>query len=298
MIIDPRRLSSHLMHPEILDGQALARTREPLLAARAEAVLRSRGRSPRLFLVAFAESGGEARHLSGKRRACARVGIELRIGVTGPETETAQACDLVRNGLLNHRPDAVFLQSPFPPAIDEEALTSIVPPDQDIDVLSALAYRGYMGRPSTSPPLTVRATLELLEENDRIIADRKAVVVGPDTPFNRMFAKALRRRGAATSSIDPGSPDRSEYLAEADLVVVSVARPGVISSHELPRGCVAVDAGYFNVGGLGDIDTSSGIDHLAALVPVPGGVGPMTVSVLLEAVIERCVRTEPAASAG
>jgi methylenetetrahydrofolate dehydrogenase (NADP+)/methenyltetrahydrofolate cyclohydrolase len=279
------------MAHRVLDGRALARAREPSLTARAERVARRRGRLPTLFLLAFPGSDGRAAHVDAKIRACQRVGVRLRVALAEVDAGPGRGRQMLETGVREDEPDGVFIQFPFPPDVDRDALTAVVPRELDIDVMSRLAYQDYMNGHAAAPPLTVMATLELLEAHRQPIRTRTAVVVGPRTPFNRMFAEALRRRGATTSLVPPESPERCARLGEASLVVVSAAQPAVVSSGELPAGSTVVDAGYFNPGGRGDIATSAGTDHLAALAPVPGGVGPMTISALVEAVIERAERS-------
>src|SRR5690606_10559694 len=102
-----------------------------------------------------------------------------------------------------------------------------------------------------------------------------------------MFRAALARRGARMGPlVPPTAADLAERARAARLVVVAAARPGLVDSATLAPGTVAIDSGYYNPGGRGDIDTAGGTAHLAALAPVPGGLGPMTVSMLLERTIE------------
>jgi methylenetetrahydrofolate dehydrogenase (NADP+)/methenyltetrahydrofolate cyclohydrolase len=154
----------------------------------------------------------------------------------------------------------------------------------------------------------------LLVAHDLDVEGVDTVVVGPATDFNRMFAEALARRGARVSPPQalpepaPGEADRPpapaawaamrDRLAGAGLVVLSAGVPHAVPARWLAPGAIALDAGYFNPEGRGDLDTGTeagdvegrgvhGLAHLRALAPVPGGLGPMTVSVLVERVIAR-----------
>ena len=101
-------------------------------------------------------------------------------------------------------------------------------------------------------------------------------------------------RGAGPSGVVfPDAEDLAGRLADALLAVVTVGRPGFLPSTALADGAVAIDVGYFNPGGRGDIDTRPGVGHLAALAPVPGGIGPMTISLLIERVIEFAEESVP-----
>jgi methylenetetrahydrofolate dehydrogenase (NADP+)/methenyltetrahydrofolate cyclohydrolase len=132
----------------------------------------------------------------------------------------------------------------------------------------------------------VSAALLLLDDYDVSIDGLSGIVVADDHPFSRMLRAALARRGAHMGSlVDPSATDLDARVRSAELVVVSAASPGLVQSTDIAPGAIAIDVGYFNPGGRGDIDPAGGFDHLAALCPVPGGIGPMTISALLERVV-------------
>lgn len=270
----------------ILDGSTLARSRAPALAVRGHRVAELLGRRPRLALVAFADRHGQARFVARKLRACAAAGVDvlplvLPAGTPSPEAEHALRVLLGREVL-----DAVFLEFPFPGGIDGNALTDLVPAAVDVDIMTAGRITEYFADPDGLPPLTVSAGLELLDGHGVDIRGRAGVVVGPDIPFTRMFSEALARRGARMQPILPAdATDLLVRVSAADVVVVAASVPGLVPSTALASGAVLIDAGYFNPGGRGDVDTAMGVAHLAAFAPVPGGIGPMTVSVLVERVI-------------
>jgi methylenetetrahydrofolate dehydrogenase (NADP+)/methenyltetrahydrofolate cyclohydrolase len=270
----------------ILDGSTLARSRAPALAVRGHRVAELLGRRPRLALVAFADRHGQARFVARKLRACAAAGVDvlplvLPAGTPSPEAEHALRVLLGREVL-----DAVFLEFPFPGGIDGNALTDLVPAAVDVDIMTAGRITEYFADPDGLPPLTVSAGLELLNGHGVDIRGRVGVVVGPDVPFTRMFSEAFNRRGAKMQPILPADDsDVPRGVKHAALVVAAASVPGVLPSTALAPGSICIDVGYFNPGGRGDVDTAGGVAHLAAFSPVPGGIGPMTVSVLVERVI-------------
>ena len=277
--------------PVVPDGRALAREREGPLRARALRVGRSRGRPPRLLLVAFGGPGGGAPFLEGKRRACRACGVEPVLLVLDPGAGTADVCRELLDAMAREDPDGVFVQFPFPRGVDGEAVAALIPPERDVDVMSPAAMARYLAGAGAAPPVTAAAVLALLDHAGVALEGRAGVVVGDPIPYHELFREALARRGAAMEPVvSPDAPEVEEILGRSDLVVVSAARAGWIPTSWFARGAVVVDAGYFNPGGRGDVDTTPGVDHLAVLVPVPGGVGPMTVSALVEAVIQAAER--------
>jgi len=276
----------------ILDGSALARARAGSLAVRADALATRLGRAPRLILLAFANEAGHAPFIERKLRACRAAGVEVVSLILPPGTTDAEAGRLLQAALDRQPVDGVFLEFPFPEGIDEAALCGLVPEVADIDVMTAGQVAAFFAQPDASPPLTVSAGLELLDRAGVDLSGRTGFVVGPDIPFTRMFREAFARRGARMHPVvAPDDPALRSHVKAADVVVVAASRPGVLQSTDFAPGAILLDAGYFNPGGRGDVDLAGGVDHLAALVPVPGGVGPMTVSVLVERVIAAAERS-------
>ncbi|HET7042428.1 MAG TPA: hypothetical protein VFI13_10430, partial [Gemmatimonadales bacterium] len=183
--------------------------------------------------------------------------------------------------------DGVFVQFPFPADIDGDAFAAAIPAKLDVDVMAPRGVDRYMAGETGLPPVTVTAALLLLDAYGVSVTGRRGLVIGEESPFTAMFREALARRGAEMDAVlRPNMTGLARRVGEAGLVVVAAARPGIVRSESLAEGAVAVDVGYFNPGGRGDIDVSGGTNHLAALAPVPGGIGPMTVSALLERVVE------------
>jgi methylenetetrahydrofolate dehydrogenase (NADP+) / methenyltetrahydrofolate cyclohydrolase len=270
-----------------LDGSRLAARRAAGIAAGAAAVLLRRGRAPRLLLLAVADKRGRVPHVAAKLRACAAAGIEVVPLMIDAGTTTPGAQRALTAAIAEWRPDAVFVQLPLPAGINEEAITSAIPADSDVDIMSPERVQRYMATPGELPALTISAALLLLEAHAVSIRGRRGALVAEESAFSLMFREALSRSGAQMEPlVAPASADVAAQVSRAELVVVAAGQPGLLHTGMLTRGAVALDIGYFNEGGRGDIDVAPGIEHLAAIMPVPGGVGPMTVSALLERVVQ------------
>lgn len=270
----------------VLDGAALARRRAPLLAQRAAAVRERRGRPPALVIVAFSDSNDRVPHVRNKVRQCAEAGVEVTPLIFPSAVHTERAVSQLNDVVADGGHDGVFLQFPFSAAIDGDKLAASIPADLDVDIMTPLRTAEYMNGISKLPPLTVSATLMLLDEYEVSTEGRRGIVIADESPFTLMFRAALVLRGADMDAlVPPESPRLAERVRAADLVIAAAAVPGLLQSAVLSPGTVAIDAGYFNPDGRGDIDLSGGIDHLAAVSPVPGGIGPMTISALVERVV-------------
>jgi methylenetetrahydrofolate dehydrogenase (NADP+) / methenyltetrahydrofolate cyclohydrolase len=270
----------------VLDGARLAGRRLPMIAERAAAVRSVRGRAPAFVIVAFSGEDGRAPHVASKQRHCAAAGVDVVPLILGPDVTTGGALDRMSDVLRDGSFDGVFVQFPFPDTIDGDALVSAVPVELDVDIMTPVRMARYMNGTDELPPVTVAAALLLLEEYGVSIDGRQGIVVAGEHPFSLMLRAALVLRGADMAAlVDPADPDLDRRVGTAELVVVSAAEAGLVPSTTIAPGAVAIDVGYFNPGGRGDIDLTGGIDHLAAISPVPGGVGPMTISALLERVV-------------
>jgi methylenetetrahydrofolate dehydrogenase (NADP+) / methenyltetrahydrofolate cyclohydrolase len=269
----------------LLDGRALAARRAPEIARRAAGVAYHRGRAPTLLLLAFADDAGHAAHVDGKLRACAAAGIDAVLLLIAPGTATAGVSGALAQAIDTSRPDAVFVQIPFPDGIDGDVVAAAIPYDADVDIMSPSRIAQYRRTPGEAPPVTITAATLLLAEHGVSVDGRRGLVVAEPSPFADMFAEELARHGADMSLVDPTSRELEEQVRAAGVVVAAVGRPGMLRSDALAPGAIALDIGYFNEGGRGDIDTAPGVEHLRAIMPVPGGVGPMTVSALLERVV-------------
>lgn len=270
----------------ILDGAGLARRRQPMIAERAAAVRTRRGYAPSFILFAFGDEQGHAPHVSRKQRMGVEAGVDVTPLIVPPRTQTGDAIARLRSLMASRPFDGIFLQFPFSDSIDGHALADVVPVELDVDIMTPERTARYMNGTEYLPPVTVSAVLLLLEDYDVSIEGRRGIVIADDHPFSRMLHAALARRGADMRDlIDPAAPDLDMHVRAAELVVVSAATPGLVQATSIAPGAVAIDVGYFNPGGRGDIDLSGGIDHLAAICPVPGGIGPMTISALLERVV-------------
>jgi methylenetetrahydrofolate dehydrogenase (NADP+) / methenyltetrahydrofolate cyclohydrolase len=277
--------------PLLLDGVRLADERLPALARRAAAVLERRGRPASLLLVAAETRPGHAPHVERKRRACARAGIAIRTVLLPAGSTTRDLRAALQQGAEDDAIDGIFLQFPLAAGMDGDAAAAVIPAGKDIDLANPAMFERFVDDAAVAPPLTPGALLELLDHYGIEPGQSHAVIVAEPGPLARAFRVVLDRRGAhGPAPLAPGDPDLDAHLRHADMVVVATARPGTIRSDRIPAGATAIDAGYFNPGGRGDIDTTGGTAHLEAFAPVPGGIGPMTVSVLLEAVISRAER--------
>ncbi len=264
----------------ILDGKAVSERRLELLR---EAIDES-GLSPRLATVLVGDDPASALYVRMKHQACERVHIGS-INVTLPaDATTARVVETVRR--LNADPEinGILVQLPLPAGVDEEAVIEAVSPAKDVDGFHPCNLgRLFSGRPRYTP-CTPAGIMTLLAEYGIDLAGRRAVVVGRSIDVGRPIAALLLNADATVTICHSRTKDLASVTREADIVVAAVGKPRFITAEMIGEGAVVVDVGTNRVEGrlLGDVDFDSVRERAAAITPVPGGVGPMTIATLME----------------
>lgn len=265
----------------ILDGKTLAQASESDLATRVAALKeQSGGRSPSLATILVGADPASATYVRMKQNACKRVGMDSITVELGQETTTEQL--LAKITELNNDPNChgILLQHPVPPQIDERACFDAIALEKDVDGVTCLGFgRMAMGEEAYGSA-TPQGIMRLLEANDVELAGKHAVVVGRSPILGKPMAMMLLNANATVTVCHSRTKDLPAIIAQADIVVGAVGKPEFIQADWIKDGAVVVDAGY-HPGGVGDIELAPLADRVAALTPVPGGVGPMTINTLI-----------------
>ena len=266
--------------PIILDGRGLADRLRPLQRARAERVGVVRGRAPAVHIVGFGDPARPPRFVERKIAACAASGVRATAHIVGFDGTTVDVVDAMR--ATPAQADGLFLEFPYPPAVVEAEVIPALPAELDVDVMTPERVRAFFDGGGT-PPVTVSAALALIDDARIDVTGLRGVTIAERSPFTEMLTEAFARRGASMSLVPPSETRRARG---AQLVIVAAAQAGLVRAADLDAGAIVIDVGYFNAGGKGDVEVAGGIEHLRALAPVPGGIGPATIALLVERVIE------------
>lgn len=265
----------------ILDGKTLAQASESDLATRVAALKeQSGGRSPSLATILVGADPASATYVRMKQNACKRVGMDSITVELGQETTTEEL--LAKITELNNDPNChgILLQHPVPPQIDERACFDAIALEKDVDGVTCLGFgRMAMGEEAYGSA-TPQGIMRLLEANGVELAGKHAVVVGRSPILGKPMAMMLLNANATVTVCHSRTKDLPAIIAQADIVVGAVGKPEFIQADWIKDGAVVVDAGY-HPGGVGDIELAPLAERVAALTPVPGGVGPMTINTLI-----------------
>ncbi|WP_448267243.1 bifunctional methylenetetrahydrofolate dehydrogenase/methenyltetrahydrofolate cyclohydrolase FolD [Nostoc sp. DSM 114159] len=274
---------------KILDGKALAAKIQQELSVAITQLQPKIGRSPGLAVLMVGDNPASAAYVRNKEKACAKVGI-ASFGKHFPAETTLEELEEVI-AALNHdkRVDGILVQLPLPNHLDAVTLLHQIDPDKDADGLHPVnlgrLVRGETGLRSCTPAGVMR----LLQEYEIPLQGKQAVVVGRSILVGKPMALMLLEADATVTIAHSRSHDLKTITQNADILIAAVGRPGLISADMVQPGAVVVDVGMNRVTDangksrlIGDVHFESTADVAGFITPVPGGVGPMTVAILLE----------------
>jgi methylenetetrahydrofolate dehydrogenase (NADP+)/methenyltetrahydrofolate cyclohydrolase len=285
------------MTATILDGKATAAAIRVELADRV-AALRAAGVVPGLATVLVGDDAGSHAYVAGKHRACAEVGITSIERVLPASASQAEVEAVVRD--LNADPACTgyIVQLPLPRGLDELAVLDLMDPSKDADGLHPNNLGRLVLMQPGPLPCTPRGCVELLRRYDVPIAGAEVVVVGRGVTVGRPIGLLLTRRSenATVTTCHTGTKDLAGQVRRADIVIAAAGVPGLITVDMIKPGAAVLDVGITRVVGedgkgryTGDVDP--GVREVAGhLAPMPGGVGPMTIAMLLTNVVESAER--------
>ncbi len=279
---------NELSGPRILDGRSLAATLREELRSEVARFQVHYGTVPRLDVVQVAGDAASDWYARAIRRACQQVGMTFEL--TQLPGDIGQQVLIERLATLNARPEThgIIVQMPLPKHLDPDVVIAALDPRKDVDGLHPLNLgRLAQGLPALVPN-TPAGGMELLRHYDISVAGKQAVVVGRSNVVGKPMALLLLHEHATVTIAHSRTPNLAEVLGTADIVVVAVGRPGLVTGAMLKRGAVVVDFGINEVADgevVGDVDYASALEVVAAITPVPGGTGPVTNMMLLRNVL-------------
>ncbi|MEU9539287.1 bifunctional 5,10-methylenetetrahydrofolate dehydrogenase/5,10-methenyltetrahydrofolate cyclohydrolase [Streptomyces mirabilis] len=266
---------------QLMDGAGLARRIVEETAKRAAALTGRTGMAPCLATVLVGEDPASVTYVRMKQNRSRKAGIESRHVALPADTTTAELVDTLKALSDDPTVHGILLQHPVGPHIDERAAFEAIAPEKDVDGVTLSSYSamsfGLPGFVSCTPGGIMR----LLDAYDVDPAGRRAVVVGRSAILGKPVGMLLLGRDATVTYCHSRTTGLSSVVREADIVVAAVGRPRLIRGEDIKPGAVVIDAGY-NPGNVGDVDFDTARERARLITPVPGGVGPMTIAVLLE----------------
>ncbi|MFE9611811.1 bifunctional 5,10-methylenetetrahydrofolate dehydrogenase/5,10-methenyltetrahydrofolate cyclohydrolase [Streptomyces sp. NPDC006012] len=274
---------------QLMNGTGLARRIIEETTARAAQISRRTSVPPCLATVLVGEDPASVTYVRMKRARCAKAGITSRHVPLPATTTTAELVDTLAALSQDPGVHGILLQHPVGEHIDERVAFEAIAPEKDVDGVTMHSFGamsfGLPGFVSCTPGGIMR----LLDEYNVDPAGQHAVVVGRSAILGKPVGMLMLAKDATVTYCHSRTADLSSVVREADIVIAAVGRPRLICAEDIKPGAVVIDAGY-NPGNIGDVDFDTAHTRARLITPVPGGVGPMTIAVLLAQTVDAAAR--------
>lgn len=277
------------MPASIIDGARVARTILIETRGRAADFESAIGRKPCLATILVGDDPASHTYVRMKTNRCRTTGLESRSHRVAAAATTREIVDLVTSLSADDDVDGILVQHPMPPHVDERAVFEAIAPSKDVDGVTMTSFAamslGERGFHSCTPA----GIIHLLDAYDVDPTGLHAVVIGRSPILGKPVGMLLLARNATVTYCHSRTVDLPRIVADADIVVAAVGRPELIKGAWIKPGSVVIDAGY-NPGNIGDVEYAAAADRARLITPVPGGVGPTTIAVLLQQTVRAAQR--------
>jgi len=273
---------------KLIDGKFIStQIKDELKAEVAE--LKEKGITPCLAVIQVGNDPASSVYVNNKKKACAYIGIES-LSYELEETISQEALlDIIEELNYNDQVNGILVQLPLPKHIDEEAVIQAIVPEKDVDGFHpetvgnmCIGSKGFL-------PCTPAGVIQLLKRSDIEIEGKECVVVGRSNIVGKPMAILLLRENGTVTITHSRTKDLKEVTKRADILVAAIGKPKFITADYIKEGAVVIDVGIHrneNNKLCGDVDFDDVVDKVSAITPVPGGVGPMTIAMLMNNCVE------------
>ena len=298
------------MKATLIDGKKLAADTRAEIARGVAALKADTGVTPGLAVILVGENPASISYVTAKEKACADAGMysrEIRLPADTPEATIIETILSLNADPAIH---GILVQLPLPKGISEKKVIDAIAPGKDVDGFTPVNVGKMLIGDDCFLPCTPHGIIKLIEVTGMEIAGKHAVVIGRSNIVGKPVAALLSRKGphanATVTLCHTGTPDIAAYTRTADIVVVAAGRPNTLTGDMLKPGAVVIDVGVNRIPDAtrpkgfrlcGDADFDSCAQVASAITPVPGGVGPMTITMLLWNTLQAATRHATTASA-
>ena len=286
---------------KLIDGKLLAQNLRGEIAAGVASLKSEKGVTPGLAVILVGDNPASVSYVTAKERACTEAGMLSREIRLPAETTEAELVSLVKE--LNADPEihGILVQLPVPKHISDKAVIDAIAPEKDVDGFTPVNVGKMMIGDECFLPCTPHGIIKLIEFSGMDLKGRHAVVIGRSNIVGKPVAALLSRKetNATVTLCHTGTKDVGHFTRDADVVVVAAGRPNTLTGDMLKPGAVVIDVGVNRIPDaskpkgfrlVGDADFESCSKIAGAITPVPGGVGPMTITMLLWNTLESARR--------
>ena len=269
------------MSAVMIDGRAVAKNWKEEIAKQTAGLI-GKGVTPHLAVVLVGENPASQVYVRNKENACIKAGIRSTVIRLDEGCTQAELEDTVRKLNGDASVHGILVQLPLPKHLDESRVLALIDPDKDVDGFHAMNSGRLMNGQPRFVPCTPLGVMKLLEAYDIPVAGRHAVIIGRSNIVGKPMAMLLLAKDATVTVCHSKTQNLSERARQADILVAAVGRPGFVTADMVKPGAAVIDVGINRVDGQIVGDVAPEVERVAGyLTPVPGGVGQMTIAMLL-----------------
>lgn len=281
------------MSAKIIDGNAIAKKIRGELAIQV-ATLKAHDMKPGLSVILVGDDPASQVYVSKKINACSEVGIESQCSRFPSSVEPSEVLALIQK--LNQDPlvHGILVQLPLPPQFNVREILESISQSKDVDGFHLYNVGALVVGQTVFPPCTPYGVQRILTHEGIVIEGKNVVVVGASNIVGKPMALMLMQQNATISICHAKTRDLAQYTILADILIVAAGKPGLIKAEMVKTGAVVIDVGINRLADgrlVGDVDFQAVAEKASHITPVPGGVGPMTVTMLLHNTVQSAQRT-------
>ena len=268
---------------QIIDGKKISQEIKDELREKV-AVFKEQGKTFTLAVIQVGNDPASSVYVNNKKKACAYIGIESRSYELPQETTEEELLDLVRELNEDNTVGGILVQLPLPEHIDEDKVLLAISPEKDVDGFHPMNVGNLsIGRPGFVS-CTPAGIIQLLKRSGVEIQGKECVVLGRSNIVGKPMAMLLLRENGTVTVCHSKTKNLKEITRRADILIVAIGKPKFVDASYVKEGAVVIDVGIHRNEDnklCGDVDFDSVAPHTSAITPVPGGVGPMTIAMLM-----------------
>ncbi len=272
----------------LIDGKLISAQIKDELKAEVVA-LKEKGIVPCLAVIQVGNDPASSVYVNNKKKACAYIGIESLAYEVEETISQEELLSMVDELNKNEKVNGILVQLPLPKHINEEAIIHAIAPEKDVDGFHPTTVGNMCIGSKGFLPCTPSGVIQLLKRSNITIEGKECVVVGRSNIVGKPMALLLLRENGTVTVTHSRTKDLKEVTKRADILVAAIGKPKFITSDYVKEGAVVIDVGIHrdeNNKLCGDVDFDDVVDKVSAITPVPGGVGPMTIAMLMNNCVE------------
>lgn len=270
---------------KIIDGKRIAAETRADIQNRTRAFVAEHGFAPGLAVIIVGEDPASQVYVRNKKKACEEVGFVSQVHAMPAETTMDALLAKIEDCKNDSTIHGILVQLPLPKHLDEKAVIAAIPPEKDVDAFHLINTGKIMLGEYSFLPCTPAGVMKMLEAENISVSGKECVVVGRSNIVGKPMAMLLLHANGTVTICHSRTNDLAEVTKRADILVVAIGKADFITGDMIKEGAVVIDVGMNRRedGKLtGDVDFASAAEKASAITPVPGGVGPMTITMLLE----------------